>query len=446
MAGWLEELASGAEVRGCTVGSVLGRGPHGVVYNAEMRSVPGAPVALKAIRPWTDGQRQRIVRAAGLVASLRADRIAPIVGVGELDDSLLIASRRIEGRDLGSMIARDGRLACGPALRILSDVTSALDTAHERGLIHLDLKPSNVIVTDGAEPRAVVTDFGHSLLPIPDHEALILGDRAYDPTDSEPVHFVAPETIRGEPAGPWTDIYLLGCLAYFAFTGRYPFGAEADTRLPVLFAHVAEAPPAASDVVPDLPSAVDDAIRKAMGKLPDSRFCRARDFTDAIRAGLGDPADERAPGAEVPAAKQLERVELSYSPWRWIGRDEARWLGSSPLEHHVAHLYEVPARGACGRFLLSVEDAGGTDLVVSSPPEWVVPTLPGPPGSIDGHCEFFDLYGVRGQETREGGRLCREVRAFERAAIALVRLELVRESDTRARQASEAAAAPWRLA
>jgi serine/threonine protein kinase len=410
-----------------------------VVYDAELCSLLGERVVLKVITPASRHVRSRVIRAAGLVSGIRGEHIAPVLGVAELDGSLLTVTRRVGGNDLGETIAREGPLAPVAALAILSDIASALDAAHDRGLLHLNLKPSNVIVAGGPGLAAFVTDFGHSSLPAPQDDYSWGDDRAHDPVDDVPVHFLAPETILGERGGPWTDLYVLGCLAYLVFAGRPPFAAAQAMR--VLFSHVADPVPAVRELAPDVPMAVDDAIQRAMAKAPLSRFLRAREFIDAIRAGLGSPSDPGGSPAEIPAPGSPQRIELAYSPWRWIDRDEARWLGSTQLEHQVAHLHEVPPRGSCGRYLLSVESAEVTDVVVSSPPELLVPTLPNTPAIRDTHAEAVDLYGLLGQQTHETGHDCRDPRTFERVALDLVRAELEHERERRTREALEVEAA-----
>src|SRR5437867_6187771 len=137
----------------------LGRGGTSVVYRAEHVRL-GRPAALKLLSPGLGEAdfSDRFLRESRLAASLDHPSIVPVYDAGEQDGLLYIAMAHVEGTDLKTLIAEEGRLPVRRALRILGQVASALDAAHARGLVHRDVKPANILV--GADDRAYLSDFG----------------------------------------------------------------------------------------------------------------------------------------------------------------------------------------------------------------------------------------------------------------------------------------------
>src|SRR5512139_294129 len=141
----------GSEVAGYRIVGELGRGGMGTVYVAE-QSAPRRKVVLKLLRPelsTDEGFRQRFVHESEAAASTEHPNIVPIYSAGESDGLLYIAMRYVEGDDLGEVIARDGPLPAQRAIDIVSQIASALDAAHARGLVHRDVKPGNILLDAG---------------------------------------------------------------------------------------------------------------------------------------------------------------------------------------------------------------------------------------------------------------------------------------------------------
>jgi serine/threonine protein kinase len=150
----------GVEIAGYRIESVLGHGGMGTVYVAEQSS-PTRKVVLKLLRPELsadEGFRRRFVHESEAAASTEHPNIVPIYSAGEADGVLYIAMRYVEGEDLRQLIARDGPLPADRAIEIVSQVASALDAAHTRGLVHRDVKPSNVLLD--RQGNAYLSDFG----------------------------------------------------------------------------------------------------------------------------------------------------------------------------------------------------------------------------------------------------------------------------------------------
>src|SRR5262249_6690211 len=186
--------------------------------------------------------------------------------------------RFVDGTDLRELLRREGSLARERALAIAAQIANALDAAHERGLVHRDVKPSNMLLDQqrGRE-HAYLADFG-------------LTQSTSDRTVSEgqlmgTVDYVAPEQIRGDDVDGRADTYALGCLLFETLTGSLPFQGASDVA--VVFAHLEQEPPRASERDPSLPPALDEVLARAMAKARDERQDSCRQLVDETRIALG---------------------------------------------------------------------------------------------------------------------------------------------------------------
>ena len=211
------QLRTGDEVAGYTLESLIGRGGMGEVFRAVDRHLARA-VALKVLAPGLvhdQASRDRILRESQLAASLDHPNVIPVYAAGDANGHVYIAMRLVEGSDLRSILRRDGRLAPARAIALATQVASALDAAHARGLVHRDVKPSNVLIDEqqGRE-HCYLADFGITTRtgdrPSVDVSQRLLGTLAY----------VAPEQVRGDPVDGRADVYSLGCLLFECLTGR----------------------------------------------------------------------------------------------------------------------------------------------------------------------------------------------------------------------------------
>jgi hypothetical protein len=285
----------GSVLAGHRIERVLGRGGMGVVYAATDLSLERT-VALKLIAPELAenvGFRRRFIAESRTAASLDHPNVVPIFRAGEEDGALFLAMRYVDGDNLGTIVMRDGALAPRRAAGLLGQVASALEAAHGRGLVHRDVKPANVLVT--GDDHCYLTDFGL----VEDLGASTGATRSAEVLGT--LDYLAPERIRGGVTGPWTDVYALGCLLFFALTGRVPFPLEAPESK--LWAHVAEPPPRVSDA--GAPEAFDDVIATALAKQPRERHESAAAFAAAALAAAGTGGPARA-AAVVAIARRLE--------------------------------------------------------------------------------------------------------------------------------------------
>jgi tRNA A-37 threonylcarbamoyl transferase component Bud32/DNA-binding beta-propeller fold protein YncE len=350
----------GTEVAGYQIEGVVGRGGMSVVYLAED---PGLKrkIALKVLSPeLAEDQRfrDRFIRESQLAASLEHPNIVPIHEAGEADGVLFIAMRYVRGTDLKTLIARDGPLDPERAVAIVAQVAAALDAAHAEGLIHRDVKPSNVLVAEpdrsGAE-HAYLTDFG--LIRRVTHATSLTKTGQFMGT----IDYVAPEQVRGDQMDARADVYSLGCLLYECLTGEPPF--PSDLEVTVLYAHLEEPPPKLTARRPELPAALDDVVAKAMAKRPEDRYGSAGELASAARAAL---APHPVPPGETPAPPGRRRTRMLAGVAAALIVVAAVVLGFGLSRHHQSaapppgtHSGGGSPKGQLPRALLEVNPASG---------------------------------------------------------------------------------------
>ena len=274
----------GTEVAGYRIERVLGRGGMSVVYLAHDPRLK-RNVALKLLASELaedDSFRARFLRESQLAASLDHPNVVPVYEAGEADGLLYIAMRYVVGSDLKALLRAQGALAPERALALVGQVASALDAAHERGLVHRDVKPSNVLLTGPPrEEHCYLADFG-------------LSTSASDRSVADPqkivgtIDYVSPEQIRGLEVDGRADVYSLTCLLYECLVGHVPFRRPSDVA--VIYAHLEEPLPKASERAPALPAALDRVLERGTAKRPEERWQTSTELVDASLAALGDEA------------------------------------------------------------------------------------------------------------------------------------------------------------
>jgi non-specific serine/threonine protein kinase len=262
----------------------------GVVYRATQLRLTRA-VALKLVTPALARDasfRDRFRREWMIAASIDHPNVIPVYEAGEDDGALYLAMRWVEGTNLRDLIDA-GPLDPPHAVRLVSQVASALDAAHERGLIHRDVKPANILIAE--EEHVYLTDFG-----LTKHASSISG---LTRTGSwvGTVDYTAPEQIEGVEVSPRTDVYSLGCVLYEAVVGRPPH--RRDNDLATLWAHMYTKAPSVREALPAAPEALDEVLQRALAKQPEERYASAGEFARAARAALGQ---ESASGEKRPVA------------------------------------------------------------------------------------------------------------------------------------------------
>jgi WD40 repeat protein len=338
----------GTELAGYRIESLLGLGGMSVVYLAEDLRLK-RKVALKLLASGLaedESFRDRFLRESELAASIDHPNIVPIYEAGTTEDLLFIAMRYVEGRDLGERLQR-GRLDPADAIGVLAQVASALDAAHARGLVHRDVKPSNVLLDLGARPdgsdHVYLADFGITRRV---SEETGTGD---DGHLMGTIDYVAPEQIAGEEIDGRADVYSLGCVLYECLVGQPPF--RRDSEIAVVFAHLDAEPPVLSEHRPQLPAALDGVIARALAKEPEQRYPSCRELARAALAVAVDEASRRL--VDVASRAAAGRSDLTDVEVELTGkvidlqqvREQARALSGPVTPARVAAEGICPFKG-----------------------------------------------------------------------------------------------------
>ena len=296
------ELRDGQAFGGYRIVEMVGSGGMGLVYRAEQR-ILGRTVALKVIRPEiaeSGDYRSRFLREARLAAAVDHPHVVSVFDVGEQAGRLYLTMQWVDGLELGTLIDRHQRLAPERAVLIGVQLAGALQAVHDVGLVHRDVKPSNVLVRDiGGQDHAYLTDFGIAKVPGAQDNltrtGLVMGTPGY----------LSPEQIRGQQPGPGSDLYALGCIIFEALTGQRPF--RNDNDLAVHWAHASGPRPVASTLCPALGRRYDAFLARALAVDPDDRFSSGRAFAEALQsAHTGRPGLTQSPAArDAPAQRTL---------------------------------------------------------------------------------------------------------------------------------------------
>ncbi|WP_369387102.1 serine/threonine-protein kinase [Streptomyces sp. CG1] len=306
----------GRQVASYLVESEIGRGGMAVVFRARDLRLDRT-VALKLLAPElarNDTFRKRFIHESQVAAAIDHPHIVPVFEAGETDGVLYIAMRYVAGSDLRRLLDVQGQLPLSHAARIAGQVASALDAAHEHGLVHRDVKPGNILIAEGIDsdhPEHVyLTDFGLT------KKSLSLTGFTSVGQFVGTLDYVAPEQISGRPVDGRCDVYGLACVVYESLAGRPPFQREDDMAL--LWAHQFDDPPPPSEACPGLPPAVDPVFAQALAKSPDARHATCLAFVAALRAAMAPPPGpaQVRPAAEADTETDHTATEAP-SPPHW---------------------------------------------------------------------------------------------------------------------------------
>ncbi len=271
----------------------IGAGGSSQVYLAQDTAL-GREVAIKVLDPHAAGDatlRKLFVKEARALAQLSHPNIVAVFDVGEVDGLPFIVMEYVAGSSLKQRIERSGALPLADAIRFGDGIAAGLAFAHSRGIIHADLKPSNILLDQNDKPK--ICDFGIARTPAEDSDSPQLFATAL---------YVAPERVEGRPASVPSDIYGLGLVLYEMLVGKPPFTSANAAVL--LRDHVVRQPVPPSHVRPSLPKEVDAIVLKALAKDPALRYQKATEVSDALTKAL------RSQATAVPARHDFD----DYAP------------------------------------------------------------------------------------------------------------------------------------
>jgi hypothetical protein len=278
-------LYTGIQVGAYEVGDLLRRGGMGEIYRGRHPQLERT-VAIKILpesRSMAGEFRARFEREARMVAGLRHSNIVNVFDFGNVGDTVYFVMEYIDGQELGDYLSEHGPLSLQAALPFVRDIAEALDYAHDEGLVHRDVKPSNVmlqpVTTSRDEPspyRAILMDFGVAKI-------LTANTGLTQSGTMGTLDYMAPEQIMAaKEVDRRADIYSLGVLVFQMLTGKLPFAGTNAGQ--VVMGHLNTPPPDPRQYASDLPEASALAVVKALAKDPDERFATATAFYDALRA------------------------------------------------------------------------------------------------------------------------------------------------------------------
>jgi eukaryotic-like serine/threonine-protein kinase len=297
------------------LGPELGHGGMARVLRGTDRQL-GRHVAIKVLSPPYDRDQafvERFRREAHAAARLNHPSIVAVYDTGSDDGTHYIVTELVEGETLAELVARGGPLPPQRAVDISTEITRALAAAHQRGVVHRDVKPGNVMLTP--EGRVKVVDFGIARaagVESGTRSGLVLGSAPY----------ISPEQARGEPGDERSDIYALGCVMYEMLTGQPPF--TADTPVATLYLHVHEqAPPPSS--VGQVPADLEAIVLRCLEKDPAARFQSATELEHALGAVDNSNTTMPLPAEDFEPTAPVEPVRPSSGSTR-PRRDRRVWL------------------------------------------------------------------------------------------------------------------------
>jgi eukaryotic-like serine/threonine-protein kinase len=298
----------------------VGSGGMSKVYRAHDRLLERT-VALKILHEHysqDDEYIERFRREARSVAQLTHPNVVTVIDRGEHEGRQYIVFEYIDGENLKQLVEREGPLPPRQVIELGLQIASALASAHARGVVHRDVKPQNVILTDEGRPK--VTDFG--IARSADVESVTLTGTVMGTSE-----YIAPEQARGELVDFRSDVYSLGAILYELCTGEVPYPGE--NPVSVAMRHLHEPVPSARAQRPDVPARLDAAIRKAMAKDPEERFRSMDELIVELEAslrGLGDgeetivlPAPARPRRGRRAARRVVRALVLSLLALLLIG-------------------------------------------------------------------------------------------------------------------------------
>jgi eukaryotic-like serine/threonine-protein kinase len=290
---------------------LVGTGGMSAVFRAHDRMLD-RHVAVKVLHPHhldDDEYVERFKREARAVAQLSHPNIVTVIDRGDADGNQYIVFENVAGETLKDLVRRTGPLPVRRAAELGAAIADGLAFAHENGLVHRDVKPQNVLLTDAGEPK--LTDFGIA------RSLDVDGSVTQTGTVLGTSNYLSPEQANGEPVTAASDVYSLGIVVYELLTGDVPF--PGDNAVAVALKHVHDEPPSLLEQRPDVPLRLVAAVERALEKDPARRFPSMEAFARELRSSVGDEVPFDAERTFVQPGSVLRqsgrhRVRAGWSP------------------------------------------------------------------------------------------------------------------------------------
>ena len=301
-------------MNGTTLGSryelieIIGEGGMSTVYKARDRILDRI-VAVKILKDEFSKDKgfvEKFKTEALSAASISHPNIVNIYDVGQENDVHYIVMEYVDGKTLKDIIRKQAPLPINQAIDIAIMVCDGVHHAHEKGIVHRDIKPHNILITE--QGMVKVADFGIA-------RAVSAGTITYGNNIVGSVHYFSPEQAKGEVINRTTDIYSIGCILFEMVTGKVPFDAESP--ITVALRHIHDEPPSPRLINPEVPLALEAIIFRAMEKLPARRFQTAQDMRNALLNVHNSKATAISPGPEKDVDKVKKR-KIKPMGWAFI--------------------------------------------------------------------------------------------------------------------------------
>jgi serine/threonine protein kinase len=321
----------GLMIAGYRIEEQIGAGGMAVVFRAVDENLDRT-VALKVLSPGLAANtafRKRFMRESKAAAKVDDPHLIPVYNAGEAAGSLFIAMKLVTGGDVRSLVLREGAMSAARAADIVWQVASALDAAHDAGLVHRDVKPANILLEarPGRPDHAYLTDFGICRPAQP--STVVTKEGEYPPGTPA---YAAPEQMLGAEVDGRADQYALACAAFELLSGKLAFAQDSEQAL--LYAKTHRPPPSLRSRRPELAPAADPVLARALAKAPDDRYTTCQEFANALRGALGRPPYDSG-ALEAATGQPVTRLAVAPGPSPYAatpGRDLPSSATNSVLE------------------------------------------------------------------------------------------------------------------